>query len=159
MRTLMILLATLAASVAQAQTVEPAAPPPFEVVRLGDSNLSCEALIAEIGTLNQQMAAVQQDLMATSQTMSRDAMASMAPRPGGGLLTGLGGMAAGFVPGGALVMGGIQAVEQEARAASMRNRQTAMADQMQALSDSTALLGPIAQRVDHLSEIARRRSC
>ena len=163
-RTLTVLLsaAALFATGAQAQTaapIEPAPAAPFEVVRMGDSSLSCEALITEIGSLNQQMAAAQQEMMAASQEMSRESMASLRQRPGGGLMSGIGGMAASMVPGGGLLLGAVQAAGQQAQAASARDRQAAMDERIQAMTDSAALFGPISQRVDHLSEIARRRSC
>lgn len=159
-RALISMVAVLAATPAFAQE-QPAAPAPvpFEVVRLGDSQLGCEALVAEIGALNQQLAVVQRDLMTASQDMSRDAMAAAGRRPGGGLAMGLGGMAAGFIPGGGLVMGAVQAVEQQAAASSMQARQATMEQRMQALTESTAALGPLSERVAHLSAIARDQSC
>lgn len=159
-RALISLVAILMATPAFAQE-QPAAPEPapFEVVRLGDSNLSCEALVGEIGTLNQQLMAVQQNLMSAGQDMSREAMAASRQRPGGGLVSGLGGLAASFIPGGGLVMGAVQMAEQQAAASSMRAQQDAMQARMAAMTESTAMLGPLSERVAHLSEIARNRSC
>ena len=143
---------------AQEQPAEPP-PAPFEVVRLGDSNLGCEALVAEIGSLNQQLMAVQQNMMAASQDLSRDAMGAARRRPGGGLAMGLGSLAAGFIPGAGMVMGAVQAAEQQSAASSMRAQQATMEQRMQALTESTATLGPMSGRVAHLSEIARNQSC
>ena len=159
-RALISFVATLMATTASAQD-QPAAPTPapFEVVRLGDSSLSCEALVSEIGTLNQQLMAVQQDLMTVGQEMSRDAMAASRQRPGRGVVSGLGGLAASFIPGAGLVMGAVQMAEQQAAATSMRSQQEAMQARMAAMTESTAMLAPMSERVAHLSEIARNRSC
>lgn len=160
--TCLILTAALSATGARAQTAaltEPVSAPAFEVVRLGDSSLSCEALVEEIGAINQRMAAIQQDMMTAGQEMSRESMASLNQRRGGGLMSGLGGMAASMVPGGSLLLGAAQVAEQQAQVAAARDRQAAMDDRMQAMSEGVALLSPLAQRVDHLGEIARRRSC
>lgn len=157
-RALMILAASLVATPTFAQEA-PVAPAPFEVVRLGDSAQSCEALVAEINALNQQFMAMQQSVMAVSQDMSRSAMSASRQRPGGGLASGLGGVAASFIPGAGLLMGAVQAVEQQASVASMRSQQDAMQTQMQALTESTAQMGPVSERVSHLSEIARSKSC
>lgn len=160
-RALVFLAATLLAAPAVAQEA-PLAPPPaetFEVVRLGDSDLSCEALVGEIGTLNQQMQAAQQNMAALGQDFSRDAMQASRRRPGGGVATSLGGLAAGFIPGAGLVMGAVQAAEHQAAASAMRSQQATMQQRMQALNEGALLLGPLSQRVAHLSEIARDRSC
>jgi hypothetical protein len=153
------MLGGVVGTVAHAQDLPVAAPVAFEVVRMGDSNLSCEALIAEMNTLNQQMLAMQQTLMTAGQEFSRDAMQASRQRPGGGLATSLGGLAASFIPGGGMVMGAVQAAQQQSAASSMRAQQDSMQQRIQAVTEGAAMMGPISQRVDHLGEIARDHSC
>lgn len=153
------MLGGMVGTVAHAQD-QPVAPPvAFEVVRMGDSNLSCEALITEMNTLNQQMLTMQRAVMTASQDLSRDAMQATRQRPGGGLATGLGGLAASFFPGGGMVMGAVQAAQQQSAASSMRTQQESLQQRIQAMTEGTAMMGPISQRVDHLGEIARAHSC
>jgi len=156
-------IATLAVQPSVAgQQVAPAEPEQaFEVVRLGDGAMTCEALIAEIRDHNTELQAMQQRMSDAGAAMSQSAMRAVS-RPGGsgmGMVTGLGGIAAGFVPGGSMVMGAVQAAGAMSAQASMRNQQQQMSEQMAAMTAGTARMGPLSQRIDHLSEISRSKSC
>lgn len=169
MKTLIALAAaaSLTAGSALAQTPPPAAPAaPFQVIRLGDNQLSCEALIGEINALNGQLTAIQNQMTQASTEMSRSAMqAARGGMGGGGMNTAmtLGGMASAFIPGAGLALGAAQALAGAAQQAQMANAQNNMMNQMDAMTaqiaESTALMGPISQRVDHLSEISRNKGC
>lgn len=156
---LTLVCAVLIPCAAIAQESGTLAEPTFEVVRLGDSSLDCETLVAEINDLNGQMAAIQQRMMSAGEELGREAMQSTRRSAGGGLAMGLGGMAAGLIPGGSLVVGAVQAAGQHAAEASMRSRQESLQQRVQAMSEGGLLMSPISQRVSHLGEIARAQGC
>jgi len=132
---------------------------PFEIVRLGDGAMSCETLIGEIRTYNNELQAMQQQMSAAAVEMSESALNSVPGGGMGGMAMGLGGVAASFVPGAAVAMGAVQAASALAGQAAMRNRRRKMSEQMGEMVDNTSRMGPLSQRVEHLSEIARSRSC
>ena len=148
-----VLMAGLAAAQpGAAQVAEPAA---FQVVRLGDGQMSCEALIGEINSLNTEMDRVQRDLMGRATAMSREATQSLSGGGVGGAAMSLGGLAAGFIPGGELLMG---AASMAARA-QMDHQINEMTSEAEAMAGEGLVIGPISQRLEHLSEIARDRRC
>jgi|GEM_PF-1946469 len=148
----------------------PAAPPtaasgdaPFQVVRAGDSQLSCEALIAEANALNAQMTATQNAMSQRAMDMSRSRMSSIQARQGVSTAMGLGGMAAAFVPGAALAMGAAQSVAGMAqRAAAAQQQQKMMGDIDDMMTDiqaSTDQLMPLMNRADHLTDLSMAKGC
>jgi hypothetical protein len=129
----------------------------FEAVRLGDGALTCEALIAEISGLNGQLQDMQQQMTQASTQMSRSAMQAAQRRPAA-LGMGVAGLAS-FVPGAAYLAGAAQAAGALSAQASARNQQTQMLAQMEAITASSENMAPIAERVAHLSQISRTKSC
>lgn len=131
----------------------------FQVVRPGDNALSCEALISEMMALNTRSQQLQAAMTEQSMAISRNAMASGRGAAMGGAAMSLGGMAASFVPGASLVMGAVAAAGAATQRAQMEQQQQQQMAGAQALTESMADLGPIAQRVAHLAEISRHQSC
>jgi len=158
------LLSTALPMSAWAQT-PPADPAAFEVVRLGDGQMTCEALITEINGLNGQMTAITNRMTEASSEMSRSAMQSARGMGGGGMSTAmtLGSMAAAFIPGAGLALGAAQAAAGAAQQAQQMAQRNQMVDQMEdmttEITEASMLMGPISQRVEHLSEISRGKGC
>lgn len=119
-----------------------AAAKPYEVVRAGDSAMSCEQLTAEINLLNQAVQSAQQDQV---QRENRNRMAK-------GLLGGLAGAAP--LLGGKLG-GGL--VTQYALSGAMQSIQTSAAATPAA--PPAAVVPPEQQRLDHISELFRKGGC
>lgn len=142
----------------------PAVPASFEVVRLADGQMTCEALVAEINGLNGRMNDLTSRMTGAATEMSRNAL-QQARGMGGGASTALslGGLAAAMIPGAGLALGAAQALAGAAQQAQMASQQDRMYDQMDAMTaqvgEATALMGPISQRIDHLGEIARGKGC
>jgi len=109
------------------------------------------------------MTEAQNRMTEQAMAVSRNAMRGASAPSGVSTAMGLAGMAAALVPGGGLAMGvagGLAGAEQRAamaaqQAQAQRDRET-MLDDMQ---DGMALLGPISQRIDHLSDISRAKQC
>lgn len=158
-------IALPASALAQTPPADPAA---FEVVRLGDGQMTCETLIVEINGLNAQMTGITNRMTEASTEMSRNAMQQargMGGLGGGGMSTAmsLGSMAAALIPGAGLALGAAQAVAGAAQQAQMASQRNQMFDQMDdmttEITEATMMMGPISQRVEHLSEISRDKGC
>ena len=145
------------------QTAPAASPPvnqPLQVVRAGDGAMTCEALIAEINTLTNEMMALQTAMTEASNQMSRDAMAAMgAGRGAVGTGMGLANAVAGFIPGAGILTGAVMGVQQQAAQAAMMARNREMAERGTSLSEGAMNMAPLANRAQHLSEISRNKGC
>jgi hypothetical protein len=141
--------------VAQPGAAQVPGPPPFQVVRLGDGQMSCEALIGEINSLNAEMERVQRDMMGRAMAMSREATQSLSGGGLGGAAMSLGGLAAGFIPGGELLMGAASMAAQ----AQMSHQMNEMTSEAETMASEGLVVGPISQRLEHLTEISRDRRC
>lgn len=142
----------------------PAAPPSgnpsLQVVRAGDGAMTCEALIAEINTLNAQVQALQMQMTEIGNQMSRDSMAAMgAGRGVAGTGLGLASAVAGFIPGAGVLTGAAMGVAQQASQAAMVARQREIMERGASLNDSVTAMAPMANRAQHLSEISRNKGC
>lgn len=139
----------------------PQAEQPFQVVRLGDGDMTCEALVGEINALNAQVEALQMEMMNASNAISRDAMNSISRGGGGAVDAGLGlaNMAAGFIPGAGVFTGAATAVRQQANQAALIRDQQQMMERAVSLGDGAMTMAPMANRAQHLSEIARSKGC
>lgn len=155
---LMMLPAALAgAPHASAQTgpaVSPA-PPPYAVVRLGDGQMSCSDLVAEIGAITTEMDDLQRDMMSRSMAMGREATASLGGGGGGAAMT-LGGLAASFIPGADMLLG---AAASAVAAAQLERQRGELMDEAQEMAGEALAIGPMSQRLEHLAELAREREC
>lgn len=129
----------------------------FEVVRHGDGDMSCEALISEINTLNAEVQTLQARMTDMGAEMSRSAMA--ATRRPGGLGLGLAGAVANFVPGAGLLSGAASMMQQQANQASAQQQQQQIMEGTASLSEAVTAMAPLANRAAHLSEIARDKRC
>lgn len=142
----------------------PAAETPFRVVRLGDNQMSCEALIAEMDELNLRVQSHSDEMTRRSTEMTRTAMRA---GRGGGMAQGmgmtLGSLAASFIPGGALVASAAQTVVSTAAQAQAQAQQDRamqdMEDMTAAMTEGTSELIPVTQRIEHLGEITRDKGC
>jgi hypothetical protein len=118
-----------------------AAAKPYEVVRPGDSEMSCEQLTAEINTLNEAVRTAQQE---QAQRENRNRMAKGV----------LGGLASAAPLLGGKLGGGL--VTQYALSGALQGIQGAAAGPATA---APAAAPPEQQRLDHISEVFRNRPC
>lgn len=138
----------------------PAADQPFQVVRAGDGAMTCEALIAEINTLNAQVQALQMQMTEVGNQMSRDSMAAMGSGRGvAGTGLGLASAVAGFIPGAGVLTGAAMGAAQQASQAAMVARQREIMERGASLNDSVTAMAPLANRAHHLGEISRSKGC
>lgn len=119
-----------------------AAAKPYEVVRAGDSEMSCEQLTAEVNALNDAVRTAQQD---QAQRENRNRMAK-------GVLGGLAGAAP--LLGGKLG-GGL--MTQYALNGALQGIQTSTAGASAAAAPPVVL--PEQQRLDHISKLLSKNSC
>ena len=95
MRNILIICVSAFVAVVPLPGVDPAMAQdeaPFDVVRLGDGALTCEALVAEIRGYNAELQTMQQQMTVASNDISREAMEAATRRPmGGGVAMVLGG--------------------------------------------------------------------
>jgi hypothetical protein len=158
-----LVLAGVLATVNAARGQEPS-PAPFQVVRLGDSQLACEALVTEINGLNGQMQSMQTAMSDRAMQASQNAMrAARGPGRGASTAMSLGTMAASMIPGAGLFAGAASQVAAAAQAAQAQAAQNRAMEDMEAMTaemtTSASAMGPISQRVEHLSEISRSKGC
>ncbi|RZJ18052.1 MAG: hypothetical protein EON91_06880 [Brevundimonas sp.] len=136
---------------------------PFQVVRAGDSQMSCEALIAEANALNGEMMAMQNAMSQRAMDMSRSRMSSLQAQQGVSTAMSLGGLAAAFVPGAGLALGAAQSVAGMAqRAAAAQEQQNMMSDiddMMLDVQARTDQLMPVMNRADHLTDLSMAKGC
>lgn len=141
----------------------PSADAPFQVVRPGDSQMSCEALIAEANALNGRMTAMQAAISQRAMDMSRSNMSSLQARQGVSTAMSLGSMAAAFVPGAGLALGAAQSVAGLAqRAAAAQQQQKMMTDIDDMMADmqaGTDQMMPLMNRADHLTDLSMAKGC
>mgnify|MGYP000947240546 CR=1 FL=1 len=128
----------------------PALPPvDFQVVRLGDSNLSCEALMTEINTLSAQASA--------GINFDYSAMMPKGSMMGGAGMSGIG-MLAGLDPTGLSSMFAGQAMAAKARADADKQMKQ-VEDQMAGMQQKMALAQQQQQRVQHLQSLFQEKKC
>lgn len=141
----------------------PAADAPFQVVRPGDSQMSCEALIAEANALNAQMTAAQNLVSERAMEMTRSQLRGMQAQQGMSSAMSLGGLAASFIPGAGLALGAAQSVAGLAQranaAAQQQQRLSAMDDMIGDVEASTSQLMPLMNRADHLTDLSIAKRC
>lgn len=148
----------LAPAIASAQAVPVPAPgvaPAPQVVRAGDSQLGCPALIAEMDGISQQIQAISERSVANAERAR--AAATRAPPPVVNPAQTLAGLAAGFIPGAGLALGAMQTA-----AAVGRPVDPAPNAEMQAMAaDAASMMAliPASQRFEHLSALARTKGC
>lgn len=147
----------LAATGAVAQEAPVVPSSDFQVVRRGDGDMSCDALIAEITSLNSQVQAMQMQMTEMGSDLSRSAMAATR-RSGGGAL-GLAGAVASFIPGASMLTGAAAMVQQQAQQAAAQQQQQQIMDRTASITESVTAMAPMANRAAHLTEIARNKSC
>lgn len=135
----------------------------FQVARLGDNQMSCQALVTEINDLTTKMTDTQNRMTEQAMSATRGAMRGAPMQPGVSTAMGLAGAAAAFVPGGGLAMGVAGALagagQRAAMAAQQAQAQRDREAMLTGMQDGMALLGPISQRIDHLSNISRAKQC
>lgn len=148
------LLLALSAGPAGSQTPAPAAEP-YQVIRLGDGQMSCEALVAEIGGLTAEMDRIQRGITERSMAMTDQASRAMGGGAGGAAMS-LGNMAAGFIPGADLLLGAASAAAAQGQLADARRMMT---EQAEAITSDALAITPLSQRYDHLTALFRQRSC
>ncbi|KQY84746.1 hypothetical protein ASD25_06885 [Brevundimonas sp. Root1423] len=155
-----------ATAVAQEAVPAPAGAPAdsgFQVVRPGDSQMSCEALIAEANALNAQMAAQQSALTERAMESSRGIMRAQQVQSGVSTALSVGSMIGAMIPGVALALDAAQSVAgmaQQATAAAQR--QQMMNDMDQMMTDAQASgrdLMPLMNRADHLTDLSMAKGC
>jgi hypothetical protein len=146
---------TVGVLIAAAVLAQAPSEPVFEVVRLGDNRMTCEALIGEINALNGEMMRVQSEMTERATDMTRGTMGGLGGM-GGGAAMSLGSFAASFIPGADVVMGTVGSIAAQAEMARQERR---MIEDVEAMTSAGAALGPISGRVEHLSEISRDKGC
>jgi len=132
--------------------------PTNDVVRPGDSQLSCAALIDEMNIGSQQ---IQAGSARMHDRTDRMLAAAMREPPKVGAAQGVAGLVAGFVPGAGLALGVVQTL---GAASQSVPRQTAGAtlEDARGMSDDVAAmtaLAPVGQRFEHLNAIFRSKGC
>lgn len=142
-----LLLACGSAPAALAQ--EPAAAEVYQVVRAGDRDMTCDAVIAEI---NQTNAAMSANRMAAMEKMTsaanRNMTSTMATAAASGVVSSL----ASMVPGGSTIVG---AAVQAKRAADMRT----LTNQTTEATKDLMSEGDVQARLDHLSRLYESKQC
>jgi len=146
---------------ASPQAAPAVAPQAFQVARLGDSQKSCETLIAEINGLNGELTTAQGAMSERAMSMGRSRMGGMQAQSAASAVLSIGGsVAAALIPGAALAVGAVQSVADMAGQAAAEVQQeremNAMMDDMTAAS--TALM-PLMNRIDHLTDISISKGC
>lgn len=138
-------------------------PATFQVVRPGDGRLTCEALLAEINTLNAELSDAQNAMSQRAMEISRSQMRDMRVRQGASAAMTVGGVAAAFIPGAALAVGAAQSVAahaQRAAAVAQQERQISrMEEMMEGMQADSERLMPLMNRTDHLTDLAMDKGC
>lgn len=140
---LMLSLASAVSAFAEEAAPTPAAA--YEIVRAGDNQLSCEALIAQINAINAEVQAMQAD----QQKRMMASVNGMMPSRTGSMV---GGMAASMIPGAGMVLG-------VGRAAAADARQAKMMSEVEKVTAESIGMTPMYQRMDHLKDISIAKSC
>lgn len=151
-----ILLCAFPGAVAAAPRSAPQTPPTYQVVRLGDGQLTCEALVAEIGGVTAELDRIQRDMMDRSMDLSQEATAGLGGGGMGGAAMSLGSMAASFIPGADMLMG---AAASAAAAAQLERQRSRMVSEAEAMAGEALIIGPMSQRLEHLAELSRDKNC
>ena len=146
----------LLCAISGAAAAAPQAAPAYQVVRLGDGQLSCEALVAEIGGVTAELDRIQRDMMERSMAMGQEASASLGGGGLGGTAMSLGSMAASFIPGADMLLG---AAAEAAATAQLERQRSRMMSEAQDMAGEALVIGPMSQRLEHLAELSRDRSC
>jgi hypothetical protein len=157
-------LATVNGARAQELSTTAQAPASFQVIRLGDNGMSCEALITEINGLNGQLQATSNAMNERAATVSRNAMrGARGPGMGASTALNLGTMAASMIPGAGLFA---SVASQAASSAQMAQAQAAQEQSMRDMENlgaemtaGSSAIVPVTQRIEHLSQITRTKGC
>lgn len=150
-----ILLCAFPGAVAAAPQSAPPAPPTYEVVRLGDGQMTCEALVAEINGVTAELDRIQREMMDRSMDLGQEATAGLGGGMGGAAMS-LGSMAASFIPGADMLLGAAASAAANAQLERQRSR---MVSEAEAMAGEALVIGPMSQRLEHLAELSRDRSC
>lgn len=178
---LTILAAASLAASAVAQEAAPSAPQPapaaasasgstaapadgaLQVIRPGDSQMSCEALIAEANALNARVNEQQNALSDRAMDSTRGMMRAQQAQSGVSTAMSLGSMLGSMIPGVGLALGAAQAaagVAQQAAAAAQRQQMMNDVDQMMSEAQASSRdLMPLMNRADHLSDLSMAKGC
>lgn len=145
----------IAAVTAALTLVSGAAPafaaPDYQVVRAGDNEASCEALLAEINSLNAEVQRQQEQAQRSAQTRQT------AGRLGRGLLSGLARSASTLAYGGSMENVGSAVAANAAH--SVANEIASGGGNAQPAPQVEAVNTPQKQRLDHLQSISAVRPC
>lgn len=135
----------------------------FQVVRPGDSQMSCEALIAEANALNDQLTQAQNAMSERAMDMARSQLRGMQAQQAASTAMNLGGMAASLIPGAGLALGAAQSVagvaQRAAAAAQQQQQLQAMDDMIADTQAATETLMPLMNRADHLTDLSIAKGC
>ena len=151
-----VLLCAFPGAVAAAPQSALQAPPTYEVVRLGDGQMTCEALVAEINGVTAELDRIQRDMMDRSMDLSQEATAGLGGGGMGGAAMSLGSMAASFIPGADMLLGAAASAAANAQLERQRSR---MVSEAEAMAGEALVIGPMSQRLEHLAELSRDRNC
>lgn len=147
-------VAVLAAALALAAGVAPShAAPDFQVVRLGDNEATCEALITEINALHAEVQRQQQQAQRNAQARQT------AGRLGRGLLSGLARSASTLAYGGSTDNLGTSLAANAASGVASEIASGGTGGQAEAPAPAAEVASPQKQRLDHLQAIASVRPC
>ncbi len=150
-----ILLCAFPGVVEAAPQSAPQVPATYQVVRLGDGQLTCEALVAEINGVTAELDQIQRGMMGRALDLSQEATGALGGGMGGAALS-LGSMAASFIPGADMLMG---AAASAAAAAQLERQRSRMVSEAEEMAGEALVIGPMSQRLEHLAELSRDRNC
>lgn len=153
---LVILLCAVPGGVAMAAPQSAQPPQTYQVVRLGDGQLTCEALVAEINGVTAELDRIQREMMDRSMDLSQEATAGLGGGGMGGAALSLGSMAASFIPGADMLLGAAASAAANAQLERQRSR---MVSEAEAMAGEALVIGPMSQRLEHLAELSRDRNC
>lgn len=150
-----LLLCAFPGAVAAAPQSAPQ-PPTYQVVRLGDGQMTCEALVAEINGVTAELDRIQREMMDRSMDLSQEATSGLGGGGMGGAAMSLGSMAASFIPGADMLLGAAASAAANAQLERQRSR---MVSEAEAMAGEALVIGPMSQRLEHLAELSRDRNC
>lgn len=147
-----------AAAKAQAGTQTAAAAPVYQVVRMGDGQLSCEELVTQVNTLTAEADAARSSAMAAAQASQQRAQ-NRAANAGVIKRAAFGGLASGmaYMPfGGGLASFAMRSAAVNAAGAAANGPQVIQVDTSAA---APAAEPPEAKRLAHLNGVLQRKGC
>lgn len=152
------LIAGQAAPVAEAPSAG------FQAVRLGDSRLSCQALVDEINALNRELTETQTAMTERAIGLTRATTGGVQGASAASTAVTLGlGVASALIPGAGLALGAVQgladAANQAAAVAHEAEQERRMDEMMTEMSAGGEAMMPVMSRIDHLTDISITKGC